>query len=96
MPNGNPRAVVYLKKPIRLGNGDYSIIYCRPKIDTSSPISSVDTNHKFIDLGVTASDTGVSVSFDSIETIIWDNTDGAIEAIRAAELVPLQGFINLT
>lgn len=96
MPNGNERAVVYLKKPIRLGSADYSIIYCRPKLDVNSPLSSVSNNHIFIDLGVGVSDTGLSVSFDSIESIVWDNTDGAIEAILASQLEPLQGFVNLT
>ncbi len=96
MSNGNPNAVIYLKKPIRIGEGDYSIIYCQPKVDSKSPLSGVSTTFKFIEIGVqSSSGIGYSVALDSIESIIWDDVDGSISAVLATQLETLQGYLSL-
>ena len=95
MAVGATKAVVYLRKPIRVADAEYSIIYCTPVKDVESPLAGLSTNLIFINLGSTSSNLGVCTSVENIANIVYESTDGAI-ALVLSDLTGLQGFLNLT
>jgi hypothetical protein len=95
MAVGATKAVVFLRKPIRVADAEYSVIYCEPIKDTASPLSGLSAELIFINLGSTSSNLGICTSIENIANIIYEAEDGAL-ALVLADLTGLQGYLDLT
>lgn len=94
MAIGPFKAIVYLKDPLVYSDGNYTIVYCRPIVDTSSPVAG-KTSAEFIDLGSDNYNLGISVNISNIKAIVYEYEDGAID-LNIGEFSDHQGVLDLT
>ena len=94
MPLGYDKAIVFLHKPIKISNVDALVIYCRPKLDSNSPLSGLGSSMTLIDLGYDSDNIGYSTRADNIFSIVYEYSDGAI-ALKLADFQSVQGYVSL-